>query len=519
MKKTVFKRAAAFVLAFGMILQLSGCTSQDKEPMKIMFHPSTAEFEAALFTNPDRGFRLESYTDLSLHSTENNKYNITQWNDKFQAAAEKVKEGIWAKPKLTQVYCYLTEYRDTETLPDIVFQNLDAIFQALKQEKMKGVIRFAYQGSMEAKNEQASQEIMLAHMEQLAPVLEKYKDLIHTVEAGFMGAWGEWHSYPGHTWDDPGQISNEYFDGAVILRGILDMVPDDIYVQVRYPGIGELIDKEDPDHMRLGLNNDAFFGFRNQAGAWPYEEMGNSHCHKAQENSLTAPMGGEFFWGCQWNYVDVTAEEAIKMFVRFHQNSFSVYHNSFEGTPEVAGRGDGAMWFATDREGDMSKWIHVPVTAAELESWGAYVSPSYFVNSRGEAVERSAFEYVRDHLGYRIEAKELTIDGRISRGETVALSMDLVNYGFSAAFNMTGEFVVLDEDYNIVSRVTAGDPSAWNNLEGLTTHTVSAELALPKEGGSYKIAYYLHNSNDEGAYFANDFDRFNGFNILYAFEL
>ena len=279
MKKTVFKRAAAFVLAFGMILQLSGCTSQDKEPMKIMFHPSTAEFEAALFTNPDRGFRLESYTDLSLHSTENNKYNITQWNDKFQAAAEKVKEGIWAKPKLTQVYCYLTEYRDTETLPDIVFQNLDAIFQALKQEKMKGVIRFAYQGSMEAKNEQASQEIMLAHMEQLAPVLEKYKDLIHTVEAGFMGAWGEWHSYPGHTWDDPGQISNEYFDGAVILRGILDMVPDDIYVQVRYPGIGELIDKEDPDHMRLGLNNDAFFGFRNQAGAWPYEEMGNSHCH------------------------------------------------------------------------------------------------------------------------------------------------------------------------------------------------------------------------------------------------
>ena len=512
------RRITALILVFVFVFSLCGCEEASGSGKKVEEH---IEFEALdgsqsslLNYNPDRGWRLEAYVNVGNSAEDRH----TPQEDPAINVKRSVEKYAAYSPQLVQTYFYLTAYKEKPEIDEYGLDRIQQVFDCARELGVKLVVRFTYQYGMDGVGE-ADDDIMLGHMEQLAPLLQENIDVINVVEAGFLGSWGEWHSYPGHTWDDPGQISNEYFDGAVILRGILDMVPDDIYVQVRYPGIGELIDKEDPDHMRLGLNNDAFFGFRNQSGAWPYEEMGNSHCHKAQENSLTAPMGGEFFWGCQWNYADVTAEEAIKMFVRFHQNSFSVYHNSFEGTPEVAGRGDGAMWFATDREGDMSKWIHVPVTAAELESWGAYVSPSYFVNSRGEAVERSAFEYVRDHLGYRIEAKELTIDGRISRGETVALSMDLVNYGFSAAFNMTGEFVVLDEDYNIVSRVTAGDPAAWNNREGFTTHTVSAEFALPKEGGSYKIAYYLHNSKDEGAYFANDFDRFNGFNILYAFEL
>ncbi len=504
----------------GGVLGGSGGAVGRKYPaIKVDFKPSAADKDSVLFTNPDRGFRFESYTSLAAGNENVNRWNINQWNSKFKAAADMVNTKLWAKPKLTQVYCYLTEYKDTATLPTVVFDNLDIIFSELKKEGMKAVLRFAYQEDMNRKEEQASQSVMLSHMNQLAPALEKHKTLIHTVEAGFLGAWGEWHSYPGHSWSNQEQISNQYFDGKTILKAILNMVPDEIYVQARYPGINDLLDNSDPDKQRLGSNNDAFFGYRSLGEGWPYTEMGNDACQKANAISLKAPMGGEFFWGCQWDKADVTAEQAIRMFAYFNQNSFSIFHNSFEGTPEVAGSGEGALWFATSREGDMSKWARVGVTAEQLKNWGAFVSPSYFKNSSGSSAYRNAFEYVRDHLGYRIEAKNLSISAGMAKSSTVSLSMNLVNYGFSAAYNMTGEFVVLDSKNSIVSRVKAGNPASWENDSNLKTHTVVANLKMPDKSGKYKIAYYLHNSLGEGAYFANDITRTAGFNILYEIEI
>lgn len=514
MKKTFLKRLSASFLMLSIILTASGCKGE-KNIMKIDFKPSASDFDSALFTNPDRGFRLESYTNLSFVDPSVNIGNIKQWNAKFEAAANKVQSGIWAKPKLDQVYCYLTEYRETEILPEVVFKNLREIFKALKQEEMKGVIRFAYQGSMTAKEEQASDEIMLSHMKQLKPVLEEYKELIHTIEIGFLGSWGEWHSFPGFTWEER-LLKNDIHDGEKIIKGVLDMAPEGIYVQARYPGVKNLIDKDDPDYARIGYNNDAFFGYRNEGSAWPYDEMNNAASRQAAEESLYVPMGGEFFWGKEWQYKNVTAAEAIKLFAFFHQNTFSVFHNSFECTPEVAGEGEGAMWFASDREGDMTKWIKTPITKNEINAYGAYVSDAWFEDKNGNAAQRNAFEYVRDHLGYRIEAKNLTVTGDIKAGKKIDLSMELVNYGFSAAFNMEGEFVVLDGNYEIVARASAGDPEGWNNIGELATHKADALIELPKEGGEYKIAYYLHNSAGEGAYFANSFDRIKGFNILYS---
>lgn len=487
--------------------------------MNIKFNPSTAEFDAALFTNPDRGFRLESYTDLSSADPSINIGNIKQWNDKFAAAANKVQKGVWAKAKLAQVYCYLTKFNKTEELPELALKNLRLIFKALEEEEMKGVIRFAYQGSMDAKHEQASDEVMLSHMKQLKPVLEENKKLIHTIEIGFLGAWGEWHSFPGFTWEER-LLKNEFHDGEKIIRGVVDMAPEGIYVQARYPGVKNLIGKDEDIYNVIGFNNDAFFGYRNEDSAWPYEEMNNSASKQASRESLTTPMGGEFFWGKEWNYENVRAIDAIKLFGYFHQNTFSVFHNSFEGTPEVAGRGEGAMWFACEREGDMSKWIDTEITQKDLAVCGVFASDGWFTDKDGNEVKRNAFEYVRDHLGYRIEAQSLDVTGDIKAGNKLSLSLKIKNYGFSAPFNMTGEMVILNDKYEVVASAAAGDVLSWYNDERKAeTHTAGCELELPEESGEYKIAYYFSNSLGEGAYFANDIERIKGYNILYSFTI
>ncbi len=485
---------------------------------KIIFKPASAEADKLLLNNPDRGFRLEAHTRLATPENEDVAFQIGDRNRLFEAACNAVRPGVWAKPKLIQVFVYMTEFKTTEILPEYALNNLQRIFDALKENNFRGLIRFAYQGGMMQKEEQASDDIMFCHMKQVAPILEKNKSLIHTIEAGFLGAWGEWHSFPGHTWETNGFFGGPIHYGDRILSNIMNTFPDDIYIQIRYPGIKNLIDRDLPVQRRMGLNNDAFFGYHSATG-WPYTSMDCDASLQAATDSLFAPMGGEFFWGMEWPEPRVTFEEAVLLYKYFHQNSFSVYHNSFEGTPYVAGASVDTDWYKTEREGDMSIWLKTPVDRNWLDENKIFYSADWFKDKNGNNIERSGFEFVRDHLGYRIEAKSLEIDGEIAQGEFIDLSLELVNYGFSAAFNMQSKLVILDENNKMVSFVRAGNPEGWNNGNRLITQKINSVMKLPSTSGKYKIAFYLHNSADEGAYLANDIEHINGYNILFEFQI
>ena len=177
------------------------------------------------------------------------------------------------------------------------------------------------------------------------------------------------------------------------------------------------------------------------------------------------------------------------------------------------------MWFAGDREGDMSIWARTPITPEDLERMEVYASPAWFCDKDGNAVERTQFEYVRDHLGYRLEAKELNIDGEICAKGDINLQISLVNYGFAPVFNLKSEFVILDSNGNAITSCLAGDPRDWYNTDELKTHKISANITLPEEAGEYKLAFRLYNSAGDCAYLANDIEHLDGYNILTSFEI
>ncbi len=509
----------SFLLILSILFGLAACGKTDKSGQQIdteiTLSPSNAEQDIVMFTNPDRGFRMEAYTNLFNIDSKSVASQITSTLDKFELAANSVKSGIWQKPTLTQVYMYLTEFKNTETLPDIVFKNIDAIFEAAKNAGMKCLVRFSYMTQMHTPQEQASEEIMLAHMKQLAPYLEKHKDWIHTVEAGFLGAWGEWHSYPTHSWNNHGNFeTTTYVDEEKLLRAIIDMTPDDLFLQVRYSGIKSLIPKDDPAYKRIGFHNDSFFGHT-------ADILESEDTPLFSTDSLYAPMGGEFYWGSEWQptYPDVTAISAIRLYKLNHQNSFSVYHNSFEGTEAVAGTPPNNMWYYTEREGNMSEWAWTPITKDLLDKYDVFYSDAWFNDRNGNEIERTGFEFVRDHLGYRIEGKSLSIKGELKPEAELDLNFKFQNYGFSAAFNMISEFVILDSRNKVVASVKAGNPLDWNNGESLKTFEISCKIKLPKESGKYKLGFYLHNSAGTGAYIANNIERLNGFNVFCDFEI
>jgi hypothetical protein len=127
-------------------------------------------------------------------------------------------------------------------------------------------------------------------------------------------------------------------------------------------------------------------------------------------------------------------------------------------------------------------------------------------------------------LGYRLEAKELHIKGNNATNSKLDITLSLSNYGFAPAFNLSSEFVLIDEKNNIVDRIPAGTPTNWHNAAAdgteftLRTHNINASFKTPAIEGKYKLGFRIYNSDDEAVALANSIEFTNGCNILYEFE-
>lgn len=481
------KRLIAYVLVLACTLGLCGCGTGKKVQEHIEISPLAAEQSSLLNYNPDRAWRLEAYVDVANKSGSQVDPAIN------------VRNGVsrYAKysPQLVQTYFYLDGYKDQLEIDEKGMERMQQVFDCAKELGIKLVVRFAYQGDMQGTGE-ASDEIMLSHMKQLKPLLEKNVKLINVVEAGFLGAWGEWHSY------------KEFHNPTALLRGILEMVPEPLYVEVRQPEYKNLILSTEDIYSRIGFHDDAFFGYRYCADASTLNP-GTEEWNQIIEESAYVPVGGETFWGFETNEV-INGFDSILQFSLFRQNTFSLYHCFIE---DGAGKGY-----------EMEKWVETEITPEWLESNNIAYSPNWF-GTDGK-IERSVFDFVSDYLGYRIEAKSADISGVVQKNGSLDVDFKLVNYGFSAAFNMYSGFAILDENNQEVLSVPAGNPETWNSRDpenyddpSLIEYTISSEVPLPKESGKYKLAFYLKNSAGTGARLNNDLNYIDGYSIFYEFEI
>src|SRR6185503_20934424 len=108
-----------------------------------------------------------------------------------------------------------------------MLDGLDSNFSDIRDAGVKAIIRFAYnEGPYPDSEPDASKAMILRHIEQLTPLLQKNADIIAWLEAGFIGAWGEWHTST-HGLDN-------LIDKHDVLQALVAAVPNR-YVQVRYP--------------------------------------------------------------------------------------------------------------------------------------------------------------------------------------------------------------------------------------------------------------------------------------------
>ncbi|MFB7329878.1 DUF4874 domain-containing protein, partial [Streptomyces sp. NPDC056190] len=315
---------------------------------------------------------------------------------------------------VTQLYFYLWDYATT-TIPDSALANIERVLAGLRQARTTAVLRFAYDDAVRPNRRYTVQNIQ-THLRQLAPLIGRYSDVVTVWQAGFLGAWGEWHgSYYDHE-DYPDAVTE-------IMRSLVAALPPMVHTQTRYFEKRAMV-HDDGALDRIGYHNDYItLG----EGLWDYYVPGNPGWPSYLDVSQRHAMDGEMPWDkgqstdpYAWSKViDPIAAARRLQTLRF--DTLSMVHNA---TVTIPG------------------WRNIALTEQQVVAAGLPVATGYFRRHDGGEVSRTAFEYIRDHLGYRIEARQARWR---QTSRAVEVELDLANTGFAAPKRPRPvQFVLLD---------------------------------------------------------------------------
>lgn len=433
--------------------------------------------------NPERGFRFE----IGVGKIPADEVKFTHIRDHWPFARF-TKDGV----TIAQAYCYLTQYAQVPVIPKEKLDALQADFDRARKEGFKFLFRFAYE--MDNKSDGPTLEILLGHIAQLKEIVRKNIDVIYVLQTGWVGLWGEFHTSVHGLEKDPEAVK-------AIVAATLDMLPESRFTMMRCMRYKEDVLKSlgDPHeitqktafsqapHARIGFFNDGTLANWWDGGTFwvePYAKEGNPEFDRVMREGWFMPVDGELFWTKQSNDpLDACGLKAVKRFQQHHYTTLSLVHG-FSGLDH-----NPAPW-------TIDQWKLQMLTPAELKFNGIRFDPDYF----GKKGFRSSFEFIRDHLGYRLAVTKASFDQAPRTGGRFHAEADIVNYGFSTPINKREpEFVLLGADGTVIEMKTGADcrkfqPCSTACLEGPILHhkiSVHADLPQTMPAGQYTLALWF----------------------------
>ncbi len=430
----------------------------------VTYSPTTA-----LFANPERGFyryyesRASSPSVWSVATIQS-----TAMVDWLTAAEEAT---------ITQAYCLF--YLNTFLNGNIDATYLTHIRTNLTNMRTAGrkcILRFAYSDDYTDSNNNGIPDILqdparktepdlpqlLAHIDQIKPILQEYADVITVLQAGFIGLWGEWY-YTDHFVDNPTQpdtISAAQYERrkSVVLR-LLDALPANRMIALRYPMLKKMMfGRETPitaseafqntPVARLGFHNDAFLNSYGDSGTF----QSPADRTYLQAESLYLSMGGE---------VNQPESGAPSHSCANALSEMALYHWSY---------------------------INTDYYKPTLRSWKSSGCIHNTSNIAGSILDR---------LGYRLVLKRGVYPTTARPGGNLTVRIELTNEGFAAPYNPRDLFLVLQNTSSgaIFKAKLPDDPRVW--LANGQTHVIARTVTLPTTlaAGTYALALHLADPN------------------------
>lgn len=250
----------------------SKISAEYSEPHTISVEYTTTD---EIFPNPERGFYKYSDCQLGAGSTLSETI-LRQYRERSIT--------------LLFRYFYLKSFRDAP-LSSQALSAFDNDMAIIRRGGAKCIVRFAY--SSAANEPDAPLSSIIQHIDQIKPLLEKNADVIAVVQAGFIGAWGEWY-YSSNG------LNNASARHQVLTR-LLDALPISRAIQVRTPAYKqEFCQRTTPltsdeaftgtPIARIAHHNDCFLASQTDYGTYINVEDDKNYLSR---ECLFVPIGGE----------------------------------------------------------------------------------------------------------------------------------------------------------------------------------------------------------------------------------
>jgi Domain of unknown function (DUF4832)/Domain of unknown function (DUF4874) len=388
----------------------------------VNYQPTTAEF-----LNPERGF----YGNIELISG--------------QDFSEIRSKGL----TIANAYIRLDQYRN-RPLPPAFLNKLNQQLQLVSKAGIKIIPRFAYnfpEGEADmAQAPDANLDLTIKHINQLKPILQKNADVIAVLQAGFIGAWGEWHS--SRSGLDRPQPK------AKILAALLTAMPANRMVQLRYP---EDIKANYAQSLtissafrggrqaRVGFHNDCFLANQSDAGTYLPDRAGLK------------------------SYISKTA-------------------------PFVAVGGETCQATPTEHRSDC------PTAVAELArfQW-SYLNADFYKADHDRWRREGCYSDISKKLGYRLQLVRSSFAPQVQRDRQLSGNFVIKNVGYASPFNPRNlELILRHQQTGKVYRLPilkalskTHDPRFWLPQVGEISVNIRAKLPQAAPSGSYELLLNL----------------------------
>ncbi len=412
--------------------------------------------DAADFANPERGIHVTFEAD---NVTENKRLDL--------ATLKSIR--VNQKNTLIKVHYLLRQFKSSpisQAFLNLLQDDLDACRQA--GVKIMPDFRYnAYEGQPAPS---APLNVINGHLDQLAPIFLKNKDVFAWMGAGLLGAYGEWHND-----SDPKQL--EMPVKGQVLQKLLSVFPKDRMITIRTAKHKREIFGNNPfpaseaysgsESSRVGHENDSYASNITDYGTYYFGE-GATTAQDAElvkkyleQEGNSVVMSGETSGLCGDFPTDAVYRQcdyAVAMFKRLKYTSISHY-----------------------------ELLDVNAPCNTIPIWQ---------NGGCESV-------IKVKLGYRFRLVDAAIPKKVNTGAAFAMSFKVANDGWANPVNPRGLQIVLRnkstlQEYFIT--VTDGlaiptdhtlDPRFW--VTGKTT-TVNINKPLPANipAGDYDVLMHLY---------------------------
>lgn len=380
------------------------------------------------FSNPERGL----YHHTETHSTGYSSLSqstLTSYRNNENISL------------ILRVF-YLENFRSTAISQDYL-NKIQADFNAIRNAGLKCIVRFAYSDTDVAGQRDASKAQILAHIDQLRPLLQNNVDIIALMQAGFIGSWGEWY-YTDYFGMSP--TSADYANRRAVVDGILSALPASRMVQMRTPKLKQntysttaaLSDSQAFNGTalaRIGHHNDCFLSSSTDFGT--YTNTSTEYPYLQQETKFT-PMGGET---CTVNEPRSGCTSAVQEMQMFHWSFMNTDYNA----SVINGFSSGGC-----------------------------------------------LNDIKNKLGYRFELVNSAFQQNVSAGGNMTVNIKIKNVGFATPYNQRTAYIVFKNTVtnDVFTKALSSDPRLWTS-QAETTITESMALPTGIIQGSYRLYLYI----------------------------